>query len=105
MKNIILQTSITLTSCAEKITTKNLSVNKSIPEVWQHTIPKSHETTGEWWEAFQDSILDQVFKEFYSNSPDLKSIASRLEMAKQVYKINNALTRIKIDVFLLVHNN
>ena len=47
-------------------------------------IPDSTEIAGKWWEAFEDSTLNNVFQEFHSNSPDLKSIASRLEAAKQV---------------------
>ena len=90
MKNILILFTILLASCADTITTKNLSVTHSIPEVWKHSIPESSEVTGKWWEAFQDTILNKVFTEFNSNSPDLKSIASRLEMARQAYKINIA---------------
>ena len=90
MKNILLLFTILLSSCADTITTKNLSVTHSIPDVWKHSIPQPSEVTGKWWEAFQDTILNKVFTEFNSNSPDLKSIASRLEMARQAYKINIA---------------
>ena len=72
------------------IKTKNLYITDSIPEAWQHPITEASEFTGKWWEAFQDTVLDRVFTEFNANSPDLKSIASRLEMARQVYKINIA---------------
>ena len=90
MKNLLILTSLLFASCAENITTKNLSVTKTIPDVWGYSIPESSSYTGEWWEAFQDTILNSVFTEFHSNSPDLKSIASRLEMAKQVYNINKS---------------
>ena len=90
MKNILLLLTILLSSCADTITTKNLSVTHSIPDVWKHSIPQPSEVTGKWWEAFQDTILNKVFTEFNSNSPDLKNIVSRLEMARQTYKINIA---------------
>ena len=90
MKNLLILTSLLFASCAENITTKNLSVTKSIPDVWGYSIPESSSYTGEWWETFQDTILNSIFTEFLSNSPDLKSIASRLEMAKQVYNINKS---------------
>ena len=90
MKNLLILTSLLFSSCAENITTKNLSVTKSIPDVWGYSIPESSSYTGEWWEAFQDTILNSVFTDFHSNSPDLKGIASRLEMAKQVYNINKS---------------
>ena len=90
MKNILILFAILLSSCADTITTKNLSVTDTIPYVWKHSIPESSEVTGKWWEAFQDTILNKVFTEFNSNSPDLKSITSRIEMARQAYKINIA---------------
>ena len=90
MKNILILFAILLSSCADTITTKNLSVTDTIPYVWKHSIPESSEVTGKWWEAFQDTILNKVFTEFNSNSPDLKSITSRIEMASQAYKINIA---------------
>ena len=90
MKNILILFTILLSSCADTITTKNLSVTQSIPEVWKYSISESSEVTGKWWEAFQDTILNKVYTEFNSNSPDLKSIVSRLEMARQAYKINIA---------------
>ena len=90
MKNIFILSTILLSSCADTITTKNLSVTHSIPDVWKHSIPQPSDFTGKWWEAFQDTILNKVFTEFNSNSPDLKSIVSRLEMARQAYNINIA---------------
>ena len=90
MKNILILFTFLLSSCADIITTKNLSVTDTIPDVWKHSIPESSEVTGKWWEAFHDTILNKVFTEFNSNSPDLKSITSRIEMARQAYKINIA---------------
>ena len=90
MKNILILFAIIFGSCADMIKTKNLYITDSIPEAWQHPITEASEFTGKWWEAFQDTVLDRVFTEFNANSPDLKSIASRLEMARQVYKINIA---------------
>ena len=90
MKNILILSTILITSCADTITTKNLSVTNSIPDIWKQSIPQPSDVTGKWWEAFQDTILNKVFTEFNSNSPDLKSITSRLEMARQAYKINIA---------------
>ena len=91
MKKICILISVLLISCAENISIKNLAITSSIPEEWEYVIPSSTQITGKWWEAFQDSILDKVFIEFYSNGPDLKSIRSRLEVAKQVHKINSSL--------------
>ncbi len=90
MKKFCILISILFISCAETITTKSLSVTSSIPDKWNYAIPSSSQITGNWWEAFKDSTLDKVFLEFQSNSPDLKSIASRLEIAKQVHKINSS---------------
>lgn len=77
-------------SCADKITTQKLSVTKSIPSLWEYSIPDTSGFSGQWWEAFGDSVLNNAFIEFNANSPDLKTIASRLEMASQVKKINSA---------------
>jgi NodT family efflux transporter outer membrane factor (OMF) lipoprotein len=90
MKKIIILFAITLTSCADKIATRNLHITKSVPKSWQYPITQSSNFTGKWWEAFQDTVLDRVFIEFNENSPELKTIVSRLEMARQVYKINIA---------------
>ena len=90
MKKFLISISLLLISCADTITTKNLALTNSIPSRWQHDIPDSAEIAGKWWEAFGDSTLNNVFQEFHSNSPDLKSIASRLEAAKQVYKISSS---------------
>jgi len=90
MKKFCILISLLFASCAETVTTTNLVVSGSIPENWKYAIPSSSQITGKWWEAFQDSTLDKVFLEFHSNSPDLKSIASRLEIAKQVHKINSS---------------
>lgn len=91
MKIFLILLSILLTSCAEIITTNNLPVVNAVPDVWKHSIPKSFDYTGQWWEAFQDTILDGVFADFQSNSPDLKNISSRIEMAKQANSINKSI--------------
>ena len=88
MKKICILISVLLISCAENIAIKNLAVTSSFPEEWEYAIPSSTQITGKWWEAFQDSILDKVFIEFYSNGPDIKIIKSRLGVAKQVHNIN-----------------
>ena len=90
MKIFLISIFILFTSCAETITTNNLPVVNAVPDVWKHSIPKSSDHTGQWWEAFQDTLLDRVFSDFQSNSPDLKSISSRIEMAKQANNINKA---------------
>ena len=81
---------ILFTSCADKITTQKLSVTKSIPSLWEYSVFDTSGFVGQWWESFGDSVLNNVFIEFNANSPDLKTIASRLEMASQVKKINSA---------------
>ena len=100
MKKFLISISLLLISCADTITTKNLAVTNSIPSNWQHDIPNSTEIAGKWWEAFEDSTLNNVFQEFHSNSPDLKSIASRLEAAKQVYKISSSTRLPSINLGL-----
>ena len=100
MKKFLLTISLLLISCADTIATKNLAVTNSIPSEWKYEIPNSTEIAGKWWEAFDDSTLDNVFQEFHSNSPDLKSIASRLEAAKQVYKISSSIRLPSVNLGL-----
>ena len=71
-------------SCADKITTQKLSDTKSIPSLWEYSVFDTSGFVGQWWESFGDSVLNNVFIEFNANSPDLKTIASRLEMASQL---------------------
>ena len=64
MKKFLISISLLLISCADTITTKNLALTNSIPSKWQHDIPNSTEIAGKWWEAFEDSTLNNVFQEF-----------------------------------------
>ena len=61
MKKFLISISLLFISCAETITTKNLAVTNSIPDHWKYDIPNSTEIAGKWWEAFEDSTLDDVF--------------------------------------------
>ena len=81
---------IIFASCADKIAIKNLEISNSVPKSWQYPITQSSDYTGKWWTAFQDTVLDNVFNRFNENSPELKTVTSRLEMARQVRKINTA---------------
>ena len=88
--NVLLLISIFISGCAENISIKDNPIGKSIPEHWSGPLPQTGEYTGQWWNVFQDSMLTIVFDDFQENSPDLKAIASRLEMARQMAKITSA---------------
>ena len=88
--NVLLMISIFISGCAENISIKDNPIGKSIPEHWSGPLPQTGEYTGQWWNVFQDSMLTMVFDDFQENSPDLKAIASRLEMARQMAKITSA---------------
>ena len=90
MKNSLIYFTILLSSCADTIPINDLAIVDDVPLEWQYSLPEYSEITGVWWQSFEDSTLNKVFEDFNDNSPDLKTIASRLKMAKQVYKINIA---------------
>jgi len=75
-------------SCADKIAIKDLPITQSVPLSWKHSMPISPELTGDWMASFGDTTLNKVFEDFNLNNPDLKTISSRLEMARQLKKIN-----------------
>ena len=91
MKFYILILSILLSSCAEKFTTKDFSITDSIPTSWNISLVDSSKVIGGWWDAFDDTSFVKVLDEFNENNPDLKTLVSRLNVAKQVLKINKAI--------------
>ena len=91
MKIYVTIISIFLSSCAEKFSSNDLLISKSIPSVWNHPFPDTSKVIGDWWESFQDTSLNKILSDFDENSPDLKTVASRLKIANQVLRINNAV--------------
>ena len=91
MKIYVIIISIFLSSCAEKFSSNDLLISKSIPNVWNHPFPDTSMVIGDWWKAFQDTSLIKILSDFDENSPDLKTVASRLKIAEQVFRINNAV--------------
>ena len=91
MKIYAIILSILLCSCAEKFTTNDFSIADSIPTSWDISLVDSSEVIGGWWDAFDDSSFIEVLAEFNENNPDLKTLVSRLNVAKQVLKINKAI--------------
>ena len=77
-----------LVGCAEIISTKELSIAKSIPKYWENPLPESEQYTGAWWDSFQDTTLSRIFLDFQKSGPDILSISYRLKMAQQLVKIN-----------------
>ena len=53
-----------LVGCAEIISTKELSIAKSIPKYWENPLPESEQYTGAWWDSFQDTTLSRIFLDF-----------------------------------------
>ena len=90
MKFYTLILSILLSSCAEKFTTKDFSIAESIPTSWNVALVDSSKVIGGWWDAFDDTSFVKVLAEFNENNPDLKTLVSRLNVAKQILKINKA---------------
>ena len=91
MKNYAITLSILFYSCAEKFTTNDFSIVDSVPSSWNVSLIDSSNVIGEWWNAFDDSSFIEVLAEFNENNPDLKTLVSRLKVAKQVLKINKAI--------------
>ncbi len=91
MKIYVIIISIFLSSCAEKFSSNDLLISKSIPSVWNHPFSDTSKVIGDWWKAFQDTSLNKILSDFDENSPDLKTVASRLKIANQVLRINNAV--------------
>ncbi len=81
---------VTFSACAEKFSTDDLSISESIPASWDLKLTDSSSVIGDWWESFDDSIFTRVLNDFNQSSPDLKNISSRMNVAKQILKINKS---------------
>lgn len=66
----------------------NIEIDEEIPTSWQIPLPSQSDLTGKWWEVFADTLFSEHLSTFQSNSPDLLSIVTRLEIAEQTAKIN-----------------
>ena len=77
-------------ACAEKFSTNDFSISESIPYSWDLKLTDSSTVIGDWWESFEDSLFNDVLSDFNKSSPDLKTISSRMNVAKQILKINKA---------------
>ena len=77
-------------ACAEKFSTNDFSISESIPSFWGLKLTDSSTVIGDWWESFEDSLFNDVLSDFNKSSPDLKTISSRMNVAKQILKINKA---------------
>ena len=77
-------------ACAEKFSTNDFSISESIPSSWDLKLTDSSTVIGDWWESFEDSLFNDVLSDFNKSSPDLKTISSRMNVAKQILKINKA---------------
>ena len=77
-------------ACAEKFSTNDFSISESIPSSWDLKLTDSSTVIGDWWESFEDSLFNDVLSDFNESSPDLKTISSRMNVAKQILKINKA---------------
>ena len=77
-------------ACAEKFSTNDFSISESIPSSWNLKLTDSSTVIGDWWESFEDSLFNNVLSDFNKSSPDLKTISSRMNVAKQILKINKA---------------
>ena len=81
---------IFFSACAEKFSTDDFSISESIPSSWDLKLTDSSSVIGDWWESFDDSIFTRVLNDFNQSSPDLKNISSRMNVAKQILKINKS---------------
>ena len=79
-----------LSACAEKFSTNDFSISESVPSSWDLKLTDSSTVIGDWWESFEDSLFNDVLSDFNKSSPDLKTISSRMNVAKQILKINKA---------------
>ena len=77
-------------ACAEQFSTDDFSISESIPSSWDLKLIDSSSVIGDWWESFDDSIFTRVLNDFNESSPDLKNILSRMNVAKQILKINKS---------------
>ena len=77
-------------ACAEKFSTNDFSISESIPSSWDLKLTDNSTVIGDWWESFEDSLFNDVLSDFNKSSPDLKTISSRMNVAKQILKINKA---------------
>ncbi len=91
MKFYAIILSVLFYSCAEKFTISDTPIVDSVPPSWNAPLIDSSNVIGKWWDAFDDSSFIKVLAEFNENNPDLKTLASRLKVAKQVLKINKAI--------------
>ena len=79
-----------LSACAEKFSTNDFLISESAPSSWDLKLTDSSTVIGDWWESFDDSIFTNVLNDFNQSSPDLKNISSRMNVAKQILKINKS---------------
>ena len=77
-------------ACAEKFSSNDFPISESIPSSWDLKLTDSSRVIGDWWESFEDSLFNDVLSDFNKSSPDLKTISSRMNVAKQILKINKA---------------
>ena len=81
---------IFFSACAEKFSTDDFSISESIPSSWDLKLTDSSSVIGDWWESFDDSIFTRVLNDFNQSNPDFKNISSRMNVAKQILKINKS---------------
>ena len=106
---ILLLLHILFVSCSAYTKKVNLSIDAPYPEndSWESiNIDLSNESviSRNWWEIFNDPILDSTMQIFVNNNYDLKLAYSSLQSAKELSKINGSDILPNINISLLDGN-
>ena len=106
---ILLLLHILFVSCSAYTKKVNLSIDAPYPEndSWESiNIDLSNESviSINWWEIFNDPILDSTMQIFLNNNYDLKLAYSSLQSAKALSKINGSDILPNINISLLDGN-
>tara|TARA_A100001015_G_scaffold288864_1_gene360151 strand:- start:13623 stop:15119 length:1497 start_codon:yes stop_codon:yes gene_type:complete len=79
-------------NCSSPKEYNNNLLEGEVPNTWTKPLPKTEEYTGLWWISFGDEEMVEYLENFQKNSPNIKSILSQLESAKQLARINSAVS-------------
>ena len=82
---------VIINNCSSPKEYNNNLLEGEVPDTWTKPLPKTEDYTGLWWISFSDKKMVEYLESFQNSSPNIKSILSQLESAKQLARINSAV--------------
>ena len=86
---------VIINNCSSPKEYNNNLLEGEVPDTWTKPLPKTEDYTGLWWISFSDKKMVEYLESFQNSSPNIKSILSQLESAKQLARINSAVLLAK----------